>query len=177
MVRVTHEIVHLVRVERAADQLAEAGLARDKFYDRFRRDSPLLMQNFRNRRNPRVLLLNKVTAKLLMMQKYRLIAIPGYLLFDDMGMGKVTDIVQERGCKQHPAVPVIKPELVILKAVSQRAGQHALQNQLHQMIDPDRVLKARMRCSRVNLLREGELPNPLKSEKRRMRQYFFQRPA
>ena len=117
VVRVTHEVVHLVRVERAADELAEARFAHNQFNNRFGRYLPLIMQNFSNRRNSGMLLIDKVLAKLFMMREDRLVAELGNLLLNDVGMGKVANIVQKRSRKQHPAVVVIKPELLILKAL------------------------------------------------------------
>jgi len=168
VVSVTHEIVHLVGVERAADELGEpgAGTARDEGYNLFRRYQPLLLQYFSDCGNSGMHLINKVSAELLVVRENRFRAANRNLLLDDMSVGEMADIVQKTGREQYPAVVVVKPEPVILKAERKGAGQHALQNQLHEVIDSNGVLKAGVRGARVYLLRKRELPYPFKTKKR-----------
>jgi hypothetical protein len=122
-------------------------------------------------------LIDKVSAELLVVRENRFRARERNLFLDNMSVGEMADIVQETGREQYPAVVVVKPEPVILKAECERAGQHALQNQFHEVIDPYGVLKTGVRGTRVYLLRKRQLPYPFETKKRGVREDFFQRPA
>jgi len=139
VVRVAHQVVHFVGIERAADEFAEARfvVTLDERYDAFGRYFPIVAENFGNGRYSWMLLVNKVVAEIFVVRKDRFPSRHGDLFFNNVGVGVVANVVQEACRQEHPAVVVVEAEWSVLQAYGERVGQHSLQNELHEVVDPD----------------------------------------
>lgn len=179
VVRVTHEVVHLVGIERAAHQFAEpvSCFSGDDFGHGVGIDLPVVVQDGRDGGDVAMILVQELAGQRFVVREHGGIVVCRGDLFKYMRMGIVSDVVQQTGGQQRAAGFVVELQSFILQFKRQRIAHHALQNHLHQVINADRVFEARVVRAGIDLLRERKLPDAFEPQERRVGENFFERRA